>query len=136
MFIESCEVQLSSAIVGIYDTLSHPVFAETCTEHEHTTDTQNEKRKNISRVCVLFFWEVFLFFFLPRFAFSDPKRYSLSKIKVKKNNRCNTSERKRRSKEIEIVLQSRVNVAVKEKKTTMLVGCRLPSTENKCLLHP
>lgn len=30
---------------GKYVTISHPVFAETCTEHEHTTDTGNGKKR-------------------------------------------------------------------------------------------
>lgn len=54
-FIESCEVQLSSAIGGMYVTISHPVFAETCTEHEHTTDTQSEKERTSPEFVLFFF---------------------------------------------------------------------------------
>lgn len=55
MFIERCEVQLSSAIVVSMLQYLIRSFAETCTEHEHTTDTQNEK-ENTSPEFVFFFF--------------------------------------------------------------------------------
>lgn len=50
---------------GMYVTISYPVFAETCTEHEHTTDTQNEKEITSPEFVFVFcsFFLSFSFFF-------------------------------------------------------------------------
>lgn len=89
MFIESCEVVAVKCNCGKYVTRSHPVFAETCTEHEHTTDTQNGKRKKERKTSPEF---VFFFFFYVKFKILFIQKYIT--VEEKKEEKKNAVIRK------------------------------------------
>lgn len=102
---------------GMYVTIFYPVFTETCTEHEHTTDTQNEKEKTSPEFVFVLFFVCFFKCWVLKILFIQ-KYFTVKTLKKIKKVQY---PRKRKSQVKIVVLQSRVNDAVRDMDS--IFGC-------------